>query len=144
MSLSVITVKRKVLAGEEAGQEKWYGQVRVGTCVPFEKVCKQVAHHCTLTHADVAGVLKEVLTRAVDTLDDGNGVQLGRLGNFRLTAGSKGVENEEDFTLREMKVPRVRFSPGKILRDMIRDVQFRKEEVKEVIRKVPCDLPHAI
>ncbi|MCD7914197.1 MAG: hypothetical protein LUG96_02280 [Tannerellaceae bacterium] len=142
MSLAVIVVKRKVLAGEDAGQEKWYGQVRSGTWITFEKLCKQISHHCMVTYADVSGVMREVLNCAANILDDGSSVQLGRVGNLRLSAGSYGVEEEPDFTLREMKTPRVIFSPGKVIRDMLREVKFRKENVKVVEKEIPCDLPH--
>jgi len=144
MSLAVVTVKRKILAGEEAGREKWFGQVRSGTNIPFEKLCRQITHHCTATYADVSGVMKEILNCMADILEDGSSLQLGRVGNLRLSAGSHGVEEESDFTLRQMKRPRVVFSPGKVLRTMLEQVKFRKEKVKVVEKEIPCDLPHAI
>jgi len=37
MGLKVHVVKRKVLAGEEAGQDKYYGQVRLKEVIPPDK-----------------------------------------------------------------------------------------------------------
>jgi len=144
MSLPVNVVKQKVPAGENAGKEMYFGRVCAGARISFEKLCSKITHHCMVTHSDVSGVLKEILRCAASTLEDGNIVQLGRLGNLRLSAGSSGVEEEGDFSLRHMRKPRVVFSPGKKLCKMIEDVRFRKEQVKEVKKVIICTRPHYI
>lgn len=46
---------------------------------------------------DVKLVIDGILSVMEERLEEGDVIQLGRLGNFRMVAGSKGVENEADF-----------------------------------------------
>ena len=51
-------------------------------------------------------------------------IQLGRLGNFRMVAGSKGVENEADFNTSFFNKARIVFSPGTMLTQVKKNVTF--------------------
>jgi hypothetical protein len=48
-------------------------------------------------------------------LQAGRIVHLGELGNFRMTVGSEGVEEESDFNKSMLRRPRIVFTPGKAL-----------------------------
>ena len=59
-----------------------------------------------------------------ERLEEGDVIQLGRLGNFRMVAGSKGVENEADFNTSFFNKARIVFSPGTMLTQVKKNVTF--------------------
>jgi len=67
-------------------------------------------------------------------------VQLGELGNFRLSLSSEGVANEEEMTADKIKGARIIFTPGAALRETRRRVTFTPMPVVEkVVVKDPDD-----
>lgn len=64
---------------------------------------------------DVKLVIDGILSVMEERLEEGDVIQLGRLGNFRMVAGSKGVENEADFNTSFFNKARIVFSPGTML-----------------------------
>ena len=144
MALKVHTVKRKVLAGEEAGQEKYFGQVRLKEVIPLAKISKGISQDTSLTPSDVEMVINALTIVLADNLDNGNSVDLGEFGSMRLTAGSSGAETKEKFHCRMMRKPRVVFTPGKMFKNAMEDVRYEWLAVR--VTEVPeeCDEPHAI
>lgn len=144
MALKVHVVKRTVPAGEDAGKEKYFGQVRLNECIPLEKFSERVSSNTTATPADVEAVLNSLVVVLAENLDNGNIIDLGALGRMHLTAGSSGADTEEAFHCRMMRRPRVVFTPGSILKNTVRDVKFERLPVK--VKEVPeeCNEPHAL
>jgi len=144
MSLKVHTVKRKVLAGENAGREMYFGQVRLNEVVSLEKFSRQVSANTTATPTDVEAVINGLVEVLVDELDDGSIVELGELGNMRMSAGSSGVEKPEDFHCRMMRKPRIVLTPGKPLRDALNATTYEWLRVR--VTEVPedCQKGHTI
>ncbi|MCD8194526.1 MAG: hypothetical protein LUD74_08290 [Tannerellaceae bacterium] len=75
-------------------------------------------------------------------LANGNTVHLGEFGSFRVTAGSGGVEDPEDFHPSMFRKPRIVFTPGTMLRDTPELGSFKKVEVRKVAEI--CNRPHAV
>lgn len=144
MSLKIHTVKRKVLAGEHAGKEMYFGQVRLNEEISLDKLSRQVAANTTATPADVEGVINGLLEVLVDELDDGSIVELGELGNMRMSAGSSGVEKPEDFHCRLMRRPRIVLTPGTPLKAALDATTYEWLRVK--VNEVPedCQQGHTI
>ena len=70
------------------------------------------------------GVSGAAYDEIVEMTVDGNKRKLGRLGNFRMVAGSKGVENEADFNTSFFNKARIVFSPGTMLTQVKKNVTF--------------------
>ena len=66
------------------------------------------------------------VTGMMDALLRGEVVQLGALGNFRLSLGSSGVVNADDFHASLIRKPRIIYSPGVKLREMIAKVSIER------------------
>ena len=97
----------------------------------------------TASDGDVALVLLSVIRCMQEALLRGETVQLGALGNFRLSIGSSGVVNAGDFQASMIRKPRIIFSPGLKLREMIAKVSVERivtEEDKSTVNK-PSDRP---
>ncbi|WP_102408554.1 HU family DNA-binding protein [Parabacteroides bouchesdurhonensis] len=118
----------------------YYAQVRSQQKLSFEKLCDMIAVRSTAFTGDVMLVIEGLLSVMEERLTEGDIVRLGRLGNFRIVAGSQGTETEKDFSVALFNKPRIVFSPGNMLNSMKGKVKFEKATVVEK----ECDRPHAV
>ncbi len=137
MSLKFHPIERKVLAGEDAGQTKWFGQVRLSGTIYFDKLCEKIAALSTATKGDVEIVLKSLIFVLCEKLSNGNVAQVGDLGNFRVSAGSEGAIDPEEFNARMMRRPKIVFFPGKRLQRLRKEARFEQLPVKEIPGEEP-------
>lgn len=125
MSLKYHLVQRKDLRKDAApGAKLYYPQIRSGEKISFEKLCEAVSGHTTASRGDVQIVISGLLYMLKMYLDLGLIVQVGELGNFRLTAGAPGVKEKDDFHVSLFKKGKVVFTPGKILREIAEKSTF--------------------
>lgn len=124
------------------GAKLFYAQVYSQQKIKFEKLCDMIAKRSTAFTGDVMLVIEGLLSVMQERLEEGDVVQMGRLGNFRMVAGSKGAETEKDFNSSLFNTARIVFSPGVMLNDIRKAVTFERERVLK--EEVPCDKPHAV
>ena len=112
MSLNYRLVRRPDMRKDAAeGSKLYYAQVRSLKKLKFEKFCNMVAVRSSAFVGDVKLVIDGILSVMEERLEEGDVIQLGRLGNFRMVAGSKGTENEKDFNVSLFNKARIVFSP---------------------------------
>lgn len=133
MALTFRKVKRKVLNGPEEGQEKYYAMAKATGITYLEEMCELIGARSTVSSADVKGVLDSLNWAMARELKAGRVVQLGELGNFRLSLSSEGVVTEEEVTADKIIGARIIFSPGAALRDARSKVTFTPVQVVEKI-----------
>ncbi len=127
MAITYTLVQRKDMSkGALEGAKLFYAQAVMSRRVVFDDLCDEIAETCTLTSADIKAVLDRVIWAMVTHLRNGEIVQFADLGNFRITIGSPGVSNPEDFNAVMIRRPKVVFSPGKRLRDMRNLAKFNR------------------
>ena len=113
MSLNYRLVRRPDMRKDAAeGSKLYYAQVNM------------VAVRSSAFVGDVKLVIDGILSVMEERLEEGDVIQLGRLGNFRMVAGSKGVENEADFNTSFFNKARIVFSPGTMLTQVKKNVTF--------------------
>ena len=147
MALNFTLVERPDMRKDAAeGSKLFYAQVRSLKRVPFEKLCDMIALRSTAFPGDVMLVIEGLLSILQERLEEGDIVQVGRLGNFRMVAGSKGAATKQDFTTELFKTARVIFSPGTMLNDIRKSAKFEKITTKEEKEtgKDPSDKPDSI
>ena len=116
MSLNFHVVKRPDMSKDaEKGDQLYYGQIRSLKKVSFQKLCDMIAMRSTAFIGDVMLVVEGLLSVMQERLEEGDVIQMGCLGNFRMVAGSKGTENEKDFKVFLFNKVRIVFSPGTML-----------------------------
>ena len=106
-----LVLKKDLTKGAAADAKRYYASANVTGMMDFDTICDVVADRSTASDGDVA--LGEV-------------VQLGALGNFRLSLGSSGVVNADDFHASLIRKPRIIYSPGVKLREMIAKVSIER------------------
>jgi predicted histone-like DNA-binding protein len=124
MAVAYKLVQRKNPQNQEAPM-KYYASA-VTSRVSFDTLCKEIADGCTLTSADV----KAVLDRANSVLDrhlsNGNIVQFGELGNFRISLSSSGSTTAEGYKSSLIRKGRIIFTPGTSLRSTVEGLTFSR------------------
>ena len=136
MSAKYKLVKRKDFTKDAPeGATKFYAQLVNNGTVSFDELCESIAEETALTSADVKSCLDRLPRQIARHVKEGRTVQVGELGTFRPTVGSKGADTEEAFDATTMmKRPSVSFLPGKVIQDVRNKMTFtrvKKEVGKE-------------
>ncbi len=100
---------------------KWHGAPIVGNRWNTRAVCKHVTRNTTMAPTELESGFNLVCDAVPVLLRQGDSVQLGSLGTLRLSYGSLGVDNIEDFNVSMIKDARVIFTPSKELMNAIKD-----------------------
>ncbi|MCD8192990.1 MAG: HU family DNA-binding protein [Tannerellaceae bacterium] len=137
-----LVLRRDMRDGAPEGSKLYYGQVRKQGNVSFDKICEAITAYSTASKGDIMLVINGLLFVMKQYLEQGDVVEMGEFGNFRMSAGSSGVENQEDFHTSLFRNGRIVFTPGKMLKESTRNVRFEKLNVVE--REKECDRPHTI
>lgn len=127
MPLSFHLVKRPDMRKDAPADSKlFYAQVRSLKKLDFNKLCSLIATRSTAFIGDVMLVIEGLLSVMEERLEEGDVIQMGRLGNFRMVAGSKGIEAEQDFNVSLFNKARIVFSPGTMLSEIKKNARFEK------------------
>ncbi|MCD8043237.1 MAG: hypothetical protein LUH10_09240 [Tannerellaceae bacterium] len=113
---------------------------RVHGRVKYEELCTLIAEYTLATDADVACIVDALLSVTRRELMKGSIVQLGVLGNFRMHAGSCGVQSPEKFHTSMFKKARIIYTLGVMMKEITGKLTYTKASVKDISGK--CPLPH--
>ena len=131
MALNFHLVKRPDMRKDAVeGSELYYAQVRALKKISFEKLCSMIAMRSTAFIGDVMLVIEGLLSVMQERLEEGDIICMGRLGNFRMVAGSKGVPVKEDFDTSLFNDARIVYVPGTMLTDIKKNAKY--EELKPI------------
>ena len=97
-------------------EKKFYIQVAPTVPLTLEQIAKHISSRCTVTETDCLAVLNELETEVITAARNGNSVRLGKLGSFRPTISSRGVDAAAEAKVSLVKAVRCRFNPGARLR----------------------------
>ena len=110
--------------------KKYYASVKSGGLVPFDTLCATIADRGTCIKGDIQAALDGLIFTMKQSLSEGRIVQLGEFGNFRMSLGGEGVEFPEDYATSMILHKRIIFTPGKLLKDMMKTMTFKSAGVK--------------
>ncbi|MCD8177658.1 MAG: HU family DNA-binding protein [Tannerellaceae bacterium] len=141
MALKYYVLNRADLSkGAGTEDQLFYGQICINGHISYEEICDNVCLMTSATQADVAGVLDGLMLLMRQHLAKGNIVELGDVGKFRLSVGSSGVKDPDNFTVHLFKRPRIVFSPGKALKELCTKVRY--ERMKCDLKRKECTKEH--
>lgn len=130
MALKFRKVQRKLLNGAEKDKVKTFAVAKSSGYCDMEKLCDLISNRCAMSSADVKAVLDSLNWAMALELRSGSIVQVGELGNFRLTVQSEGTDEPDKFKASQIKRARMVFSPGVFLRRSNERVHFEEDDVK--------------
>lgn len=106
---------------------KLHAKVITNGVVTTRNLSESINQKCTLTAADVRGVLTALNTELYNALSNGYIVHLEGIGRFSLSLKCAPDVNPEYVTASDISVKRIRFTPDKELSEMFETVQFEHE-----------------
>lgn len=118
MAVKYKLIQRKDMSEDASPGKKLYYATAVSAGeMTLEELCEDIAESSTVTSADVKAVLDRLGWVLSKNLKAGRIVQVGELGNFRMTLGSSGTPTIEEFNASLIRKPKVAFYPGKRLQE---------------------------
>ncbi|WP_099464113.1 HU family DNA-binding protein [Parabacteroides provencensis] len=133
-------VQRPSRPGVRGSEKKNYAVSINNGISGLKHLCKMIAARSTVSSADVKAVLDNLNFVMDMELQEGRIVQLGELGNFRMSVSSDGVTDVRDFDQTMLRKPKLIFTPGSELRETKNALEYTRI-VPEVEEK-ECDRPH--
>ena len=125
MSLEYKLVQKNNPAAPDA-PKKFYANAVTRSHVTLRELSKEIAEISTVSPADTMAVIESLLTLIPRHISLGDIVKLGDFGSFSVGISSNGSEDAEDFTSSLIKGLKVRFRPGKEIKNQLDHVTFEK------------------
>ncbi len=118
------TLRRNMLDKDRPG--KYYALAKWSGDTDIPEMAERIERSCTVNHADVLGVLRALQTEMIESFKRGEIVRFGDIGSFYVTLHSAGTEQEKDVSVSLIKSARVRFRPGKEIKDALKTLAYSK------------------
>jgi predicted histone-like DNA-binding protein len=107
-------------------KSKFYMVINSKGELDLDKITTLIEKRCSVNGADIRGVIYALLQVAIEGLKDGQIVRLGELGSLRLIVSSKGSDTIDQVNASAVKDCKVHFTPGKALKNMKKELKFKK------------------
>ncbi len=130
MSITYKVVKQ-VFGFDKEKTPKYVVRAVTGEMLTFDKVRHQVAQISGIHRATVNSVVEGLLDVLVNNLDMGHSVQLGEFGVLRPGMQAKAQATEEDVKASTIYRRKIIFVPGKMLKELLRNVSVNRMGVQE-------------
>lgn len=110
--------------------EKWHVVAKSGAPMDEEIMTKMATEDTTMADVELAAAAKLIGRWVHNQLIQGKRAKIPGLGTFRITFGSEGVENIEDFHTGLIRNVKLSLIPDKTLRaNILRDLRFENAGV---------------
>ena len=108
--MSIIYKPRKMVC-TIPGKEKtgYFAAKAVSSTIDLNNLCYRISSNCTITSADVKGVIEALLTQFELELLSGKNIRFGDIGTFSASITSDIVENKEDLKPQKVRIKTVTF-----------------------------------
>ena len=110
--------------------KKYYASVKASGTTEFETLCTTISDRGTCIKGDIQAALDGLVFSMKMGLSEGRIIQLGEFGNFRMSVGGTGVEDSADYSTSMILRKKIIFTPGKLLKDMMKTIAFKSAGVK--------------
>jgi predicted histone-like DNA-binding protein len=107
-------------------ESKYYMVVNSKGEMDLERITELVMKRCSVHGSDIRSVIYALTEVAIEGLQDGYIVRLGELGSLRMILNSEGRDSPEQVNHSAVKNCKIHFAPGKKLKDIRKDLVFKK------------------
>ncbi len=125
MSIPYSVVARRNPQNPQA-PKKYYAQAQSHGKLTLRDIAEQAADISTLSPIDMVAAIEALIIILANALADGNTVILGDFGLFSLSIRSEGADTEKGFTSRNIISVMIRFRPGKRLKRVLEQADYKK------------------
>ena len=119
-----LVMKKNLGKDADEAPQKVYAIPKYNGYTDMALLCKLISARSTASSADVKAVLDSLIFVLDLELQAGRIVNVGELGNFRLSLSSAGTEAKKDFSQSKLKGARIIFTPGEALRTTVGTASF--------------------
>ena len=107
---------------------KYYPSMKANGRVDLKEIATLVGQISGIKSPATMGVVEALLFVIPQALAEGNIVDLGDFGSYRLTLRASGEADSKDVSSKNILEVKVNFVPGKRFRQALSGVSYRKEE----------------
>ena len=119
--------------------KKWYPSLKTVAQIQQKQVAKEIADETTLNPKEAEMSLEQLQKVLIRNLLASNSVQLGDWGSFSLTCSGSPSDKKEDVTPADIKGLKIRFTPGKALKNALKEATFKPAE--SIVSNPSADKP---
>ena len=106
---------------------KYYAVAKSSGRADTQVIARSINSMSTVSSVDTAAVLEAFLTVVPEKLAEGNIVELGDFGTFRVSLSSQGEPSPTGVTVNSITDAHVIFTPGRRFKDALGSIRFEKE-----------------
>lgn len=129
-SVTYSVVGRKNPNPMSEGEVRYYACAQSRGVMGIREIASRIQQTCTMTRADVMGVLVALEDVVAEGLQGGEIVRLGELGSLQLSLSGTGAETKEEYNDSMIEKVRVLFRPGQTLQEAINNITYEEVPVK--------------
>ncbi|MDR0573419.1 MAG: HU family DNA-binding protein [Tannerella sp.] len=104
--------------------KKWYPVLKTIKQTNEKEVAKEISDETTLNRKEAEMALNQLGKVLARNFLASNSVQLGECGSFHLTNNGEGRDSKEKVVVADIKNLNIRFTPGKELREALKNAVF--------------------
>lgn len=127
MAIFFKKVQKKNLK-DPSGGNLWYPIIKSVGVLKEKEVAKLIADETTLNPKEAEMTIYQLVKILIREMLNGYTIQLGELGNFRLTIHAEGVEKSEDVNPNLIKKINLRFQPTVNVKEALQKAHFSPAE----------------
>ena len=124
-------VKKTTFGFDKDKAEKYVAPPFNAVNVDFKTLCDQVTRVGFVPRGSVKSVLDGLIDSLKTYMEIGASVSLGEFGTFRPSFGCKSQDEAKGVTTETLKNRKIIFTPGSLLKGMIKTVSIQKLELPE-------------
>jgi predicted histone-like DNA-binding protein len=106
--------------------KRWYPVLKSTGMIRERQVARLLADETTLNPKEAEMAVSQLMKVITILLLNGNTVQLGELGSFRLTVKCETSDTKEEVTAHKIKKVNVRFTASEDLRNAMKKATFKE------------------
>ncbi|MBK6328439.1 MAG: DNA-binding protein [Chloroflexi bacterium] len=119
-------VVERINPADRLAPRKFYPSLQSNGRVGERTLAVEAADRSSMSDADMAAALANMLALIPKHLAMGEIVDLGDFGTFRLSISGEGSDSPDQVTSRNIKKVMVRFTPGPIFKGALSRIVFEK------------------
>lgn len=113
---------------QDRTQIKWYAAPVNEGRVTQREIAADIVELSSLSRGDISNVIESLITIVPRYLMLGRSVNLGDLGTLRISFGSEGVDEKEQFVPSMIKGVKVVFTPSVQLKEAIQKIRLENTD----------------
>lgn len=113
---------------QDRTQIKWYAAPVNEGRVTQREIAADIVELSSLSRGDISNVIESLITIVPRYLMLGRSVNLGDLGTLRISFGSEGVDDKEQFVPSMIKGVKVVFTPSVQLKEAIQKIRLESAD----------------